>query len=775
MLEYAVLTTLYWAAFYGLYALALRRHTFFRLNRGYLIASLAAGLVLPLLEGLEWIQDPAQESQALYVAPMVAGFEALQQWEAVITAAPVEKTFPWKTVLLVIYLAGFIFGIIRLGAGLAKLWKLWQSGERTRIGGRRVVLTRSPHLPFSFANTIFLWRNDQWTPEEEADILRHEQAHISDGHTADVLLLELLRIVFWFSPPLYLYRNALRLVHEYIADAEVLRTRNRSEYGRLLLRQAVPGLHISIAHSFHSSLKQRISMMTKTRTKTAARWQYFTALPLALGLMLLFSQRSAIAAALPELPAITMEIGDTTDVYKVVEEMPRFTGCEEEAAVEARKACADKKMLEFIYKNLSYPATAREQKIEGTVVVSFIVEKDGTVSNAEIKREIGGGCGEEALRVVQLMPRWIPGKQKGEVVRVQFNLPVRYKLQTGSDQKEVTADHSIIYDSDKKELKTSVDGVPMVFGMKDDKAENKPLVFVNGERLLNAGMDLNDVNPADIKEINVLKGEKAIAYAGPEGQNGVILIALYKPGEKPVKVPVVEGDLRLGIPPPPAPAQNSGDVDIFKVVEEMPYFAGCEDLPKAERKACGDKKMLEFIYQNLRYPAMARENGIEGTVVVSFIVEQNGKVTEPRIVREIGGGCGDEVLRVVNLMPAFIPGKQKEEVVRVKFNLPVRFKLEADVKTDNAPNAASKALPVEDFKIFPNPSKGRFTVSFSAPQKTTEIQVLNAQGSAVFSRVLNQFPGTFRDEIDLGKAPKGNYVLVVRQGELVHTANIVKQ
>ena len=770
MLEYAVLTTLYWAAFYGLYVLALRRHTFFRLNRSYLLLALAAGLILPLLDGIQWPRPETAEAQAFYVAPVVAGFDAINTWEAVITAAPVEKAFPWKTVLLIIYLMGAVLGTIRLTTGLGKLWKLWQLGERTRIGGRRVVLTRSPHLPFSFAHTIFLWRNEQWTPEEEADILRHEQAHISDGHTVDVLLLELLGIIFWFSPPLYLYRKALRLVHEYIADAEVLRTRHRSEYGRLLIRQAVPGLQIAIAHSFHSSLKQRISMMTKTKTKAAARWQYLAALPLALGLMLLFSQRSAIAAALPELPAITMEIGDTTDVYKVVEEMPRFSGCEEEATVEARKACADKQMLEFIYKNLDYPTQARDKKIEGTVVVSFIIEKDGSVSGAEIKKEIGGGCGDEVLRVVGLMPRWIPGKQKGETVRVQFMLPVRFKLETAADQKEVIADHSIVYDFEKKELKTSVEGTPLVIALRDEKSDNKPLVYVNGERLPNGETDLNQINPDNIKEVSVLKGESAIAFAGQEGKNGVILITLYKPGEKPVKVPVKEGDKQLGALSPLS-AQNTGEVELFKMVEEMPRFPGCED----NNKSCADKKMLEFIYQNLRYPALARENGVEGTVVVSFIVEKNGKITEPKIVREIGGGCGDEVMRVVNLMPTWIPGKQRGEVVRVQYNLPVRFKLESGEKAGNTANAAPKVLPVENFKIFPNPSKGRFTLSFSAPQKTTEIQVLNTQGSAVFSRVLNEFPGTFREEIDLGKAPKGNYVIVISQGELVHTANFVKQ
>jgi TonB family protein len=314
----------------------------------------------------------------------------------------------------------------------------------------------------------------------------------------------------------------------------------------------------------------------------------------------------------------------------------------------------------------------------------------------------------------------------------------------------------MIFDSDKKELKTSVEGVPLVVGMKSDAAEKRPIFYVNGIRMASGDFNENQINPNDIKEISVLKGEQAIAYAGPEGQNGVILITLYKPGEKPVTVPTVGGS------------------ELFEVVEEMPYFAGCEDLPKTERKACGDKKMLEFIYQNLRYPAQARENGVEGIVVVSFIVEKNGKITEPKIVREIGGGCGDEVLRVVNLMPAWIPGKQNGEVVRVQFNLPVRFKLDSEEKTGNTPNAAPKVLPVENFKTFPNPSKGRFTLSFSAPQRFTEIDILNAQGYVVFSRVLNTFSGTFREEIDLGKVPKGNYVVVISQGELVHTANIVK-
>lgn len=121
------------------------------------------------------------------------------------------------------------------------------------------------------------------------------------------------------------------------------------------------------------------------------------------------------------------------EIFKVVEEMPRFPGCENEATTEAKKACADKKMLEFIYKNIKYPAIARENGVEGTAVITFVVEKDGTVKDARIVRDIGAQCGQEALRVVNMMNesniKWIPGKQRGRSVRVQFNLPVRFKLE----------------------------------------------------------------------------------------------------------------------------------------------------------------------------------------------------------------------------------------------------------------------------------------------------------------------------------------------------------
>jgi TonB family protein len=138
------------------------------------------------------------------------------------------------------------------------------------------------------------------------------------------------------------------------------------------------------------------------------------------------------------LSSILLAQATDTTIYKVADEMPRFPGCEAlYDSIAERQNCASQKMLEFIYRNIRYPDEARQQNIEGNVVVQFVVEKDGSLSQMVVLREIGGGCGQAAIEVLSAMSqrglRWIPGKKNGQPVRVQFNLPVRFKLQDPVD------------------------------------------------------------------------------------------------------------------------------------------------------------------------------------------------------------------------------------------------------------------------------------------------------------------------------------------------------
>lgn len=126
------------------------------------------------------------------------------------------------------------------------------------------------------------------------------------------------------------------------------------------------------------------------------------------------------------------ECYDITD-EELEQTLPRFPGCEEmEGTVEEKKSCADQKMLQFIYNSIDYPPMGRGVHIEGMAVISFIVNENGTISEAKVLRDPGGGCGKEALRIVesmnQLPQRWIPGTRGGRSVRMRYNIPVRFRL-----------------------------------------------------------------------------------------------------------------------------------------------------------------------------------------------------------------------------------------------------------------------------------------------------------------------------------------------------------
>lgn len=142
--------------------------------------------------------------------------------------------------------------------------------------------------------------------------------------------------------------------------------------------------------------------------------------------------KKPVSTKIPEAkkPDIQEEVvKDVPPIHKFVQQMPRFPGCETEGLDEdAIKKCAEKKLLEFLGTNIKYPSIAKENNIEGTAVITFVVEKDGSITDLKIVREIGGGCGKEVIRVANKMPNWIPGEQFKKKVRVQFSLPVKFTL-----------------------------------------------------------------------------------------------------------------------------------------------------------------------------------------------------------------------------------------------------------------------------------------------------------------------------------------------------------
>jgi protein TonB len=178
--------------------------------------------------------------------------------------------------------------------------------------------------------------------------------------------------------------------------------------------------------------------------------------------------------------------------------------------------------------------------------------------------------------------------------------------------------------------------------------------------------------PPDVPKFEIVSNEI------PTDTLDFIGIDLDKDIERPA--PVGKPKKKAVFIPIPKDAPEPDDIP-FRVVEEMPRFPGCEDLvgTKEEKKSCADIKLLQFIQRNIKYPAIARENGIQGRCYITFVVEKDGSISNIALLRDIGGKCGEESLRVINLMAnnvKWAPGKQRGQTVRVQFSLPVHFRLE---------------------------------------------------------------------------------------------------
>lgn len=151
--------------------------------------------------------------------------------------------------------------------------------------------------------------------------------------------------------------------------------------------------------------------------------------------------------------------------------------------------------------------------------------------------------------------------------------------------------------------------------------------------------------------------------------------------EEVLDVSIAVEEKTIPAPPPPPPVQKEY-VEIFTFAEQMPRFPGCEDLEggKAEKEKCAESKLMEFIYKHVKYPAIARETGIEGTAVVQFVVGKEGEIEDIRIARDPGAGLGDAAKEVVEKMAEmkekWTPGKQGSKPVKVQYTIPIRFKLQ---------------------------------------------------------------------------------------------------
>jgi len=453
--SYLIAVSLCWLLLGSFYYFLLRREKFFHHNRFFLLAALILGVLIPLLD-TPFI-GPSSKFQALYQVELppvvVIGYPAHEELQA--------PGFPGLDLWLpVLALTGSLWVLIRLFWHLSRIFFFVRTGERVRGQGYWLILHPRIKSPFSFLGLLF-WNSEQPTKGEEAEIMmRHEGAHIRQWHSLDILLVEIVGILFWWNPLWYGFRKALLEVHEYLADQEAIRQTSLKKYGQLLIEQCLKGPGLQWTHGWnHSSLKNRIQMLTQKKSQRTNRWKYLLALPLVLGLIWacenvrdvepkgetyqgdldkvvvtgygqnLYSDGSDEDQAVFDSDSYRQGLEKQEEtVFKVVQEMPKFGDCTG-LNLDDPKKCSDQSLLNYIYKNINYPAEAREAKVQGTVVASMTVFKDGSIGNVKIVRPVHPALDEEVIRIMTEMPRWNPGKQDGEVVNVRIILPVKFRLE----------------------------------------------------------------------------------------------------------------------------------------------------------------------------------------------------------------------------------------------------------------------------------------------------------------------------------------------------------
>lgn len=412
--------------FYALYKLVCTRDTFFRSRRFILIVSLVLPFILPFIDVREWLESRDRMIMLTHFDYSAVLPEIVVGSEAAETGNRVFVLSEWIGYL---YLAGVVVLLVRLAVQAFSLYRLIVRMPEKEINGVRIKCLNDPSGPFSFFGWIFM--NPAAVKEDEiSEILTHEMAHVKQHHSVDVLLAEMVSICCWMNPFAWLLKREVRLNLEFLADRKVMEAGFATKSYQYHLLGLAYNHKYGLSNNFNfSHLKQRIIMMNKKKSNATGHIKYALFVLPAFALLVAGNiscsqdasqtedaKEEVVAPASQEVKEAPAEKAAEEEIFMVVEQMPEFPG-------------GIKELMDYLGTNVKYPENAMKKNVQGRVVVQFVVEKDGSLSEASVIRSIDPDLDAEALRVVQTMPKWKPGMQKGQAVRVKYTLPVSFKLQ----------------------------------------------------------------------------------------------------------------------------------------------------------------------------------------------------------------------------------------------------------------------------------------------------------------------------------------------------------
>jgi len=280
----------------------------------------------------------------------------------------------------------------------------------------------------------------------------------------------------------------------------------------------------------------------------------------------------------------------------------------------------EKEIFTFLKQTIQYPADALKKNEQGRVIIRFVISKTGKVENIEVIRGVSQNIDNEALRVVGLMPNWTPGEQNGQKVAVYYTLPVMFKMTSEEDAWEINEKTVVL-----------IDGVKM--------PENFNTKILNPNKLISAKI---------LKPFPKEEKTKLIKLYGKQAENGVLLITSNK------------------------------DEMYYNLADTTDIIVNndCKEEVSKPEYIGGKTQLLKYLADSIQYPFVAKQLKTEGKVIVQFLVDKTGKISDTKVIKPLDYFLDKEALRVINTMPNWSPSAKCNDKLAIWVTMPVVFKLE---------------------------------------------------------------------------------------------------
>jgi TonB family protein len=632
---YLIKSVIWLAGFALVFIIFLRNERFFLLNRIYLLAGILTSFLFPLIS-----------IHYTVILPVVGNFQSDSAVVSEIQNAGSSIIPDLKLLLLVLYVSGVLFVFTLLIKQGRSVFRAIKKSEIISFHPAKLIKSTDYTSAFSFFSYVFV--NPSITDVETKEIMNHELVHIRQKHWFDLLLVQLLCMMQWFNPLVWIYVRFIRQNHEYLADEVALQlTSDPAVYRAVLLNQIVGAPVVSLVNSFNYSPNKKRFKMMKNIISSPYR-------------------KMKILLILPVFAIVLYAFAKPDYKYKYADQSSG---------------------------NISSGTSLQQKSVKGTVVqqdgeslpgANIVIQGTtlGTATDAKGYFKL-----DNVTTDGNLVVSFIGFKTK--VLKPDFNSDMTIKMTrdtvkySGIEELAPTApDKPVAPVNNIREINDVPPPPPPLIDTAGDKNVPPPspplltkfnwnddgpapLFIVDGIVITEA--EVEKIDPVTIESITVIKDKNAIDKYGEKGKNGAIEITTFKTGEKRP-----DGTIVAVTPGDPKTDNEKMEVvqsiskprkEAFVVVEEMPQFPG------------GTDAMVAWITSNLKYPAEALKRKITGKVYVNFAVSSKGKVKNVVVSKSANPLLNAEAVRVISSMPDWKPGTQGGKSVEVQIKVPVEFKL----------------------------------------------------------------------------------------------------